>query len=104
VGLLRRHLEYLAAFRAPVCLVTDLEQTTRRVSSGECLEHTDFSALLAGWPAPFARWDWPLAPPGELARDVESRHRVGAFCLVAHGAAGQDSRRGFDLNSGRSWS
>lgn len=79
VGLLRQHLDYLAAFRAPVCLVADLEQTTRRVGSHEARERTDFAAFFAGWPEPFAAWDWELAPPGELARDMESRHRVGAF-------------------------
>ncbi|HLF95787.1 MAG TPA: hypothetical protein VI457_01465 [Methylococcaceae bacterium] len=79
VALLRRHLDYLAAFRAPVCLVADLEQTTRNVATGEMIERTDLSNFFVGWPEPFAAWDWELAPPGELARDVASRHRVGAF-------------------------
>lgn len=79
VALLSRHLDYLAAFRAPVCLVADLEQSTRSIGGDEAVEHTDFSAFFTGWPEPSGAWDWELAPPGELARDVESRHRVAAF-------------------------
>lgn len=85
VALLRRHLDYLAAFRVPVCLIAELEQITRRVASNEVVERTDFSPFFAGWPEPFAAWDWALAPPGEFSWDMQSRHRVAAF-MADHSA------------------
>lgn len=33
----------------------------------------------AALPNPDEGWDWPVAPFGEAARDLESIHRVGAW-------------------------
>lgn len=77
-ALTANHLVWLTRFRAPVCLVTDLEQT-RLDGHGEVAEWHDFRPLLAGWRIT-TEWRWELAPPGELADGETAWHRVAALC------------------------
>ncbi|MDD5364280.1 MAG: hypothetical protein PHR30_02975 [Gallionellaceae bacterium] len=76
-ALMARHLEWLARFRAPVCLLTDIGQT-RLDARGEIVERHDYRPLLAGWQVS-AEWRWDLAPPGELADGQTAFHRVAAL-------------------------
>lgn len=75
--LMRQHLDYLAAFGKPACLLADAEQTTCR-SGGEILERNDFGALLGCWGRPLAGWRWDIAPAGEIAPGIIRRHQVAA--------------------------
>lgn len=75
--LMVQHLAYLARFRAPVCLLTDVEQVAVDAAVG-LQESTDFRPLLAGWQV-CAEWRWDIAPPGELAGGLSRYHRVGAL-------------------------
>ncbi|TCJ18188.1 hypothetical protein EZJ19_02835 [Parasulfuritortus cantonensis] len=79
--LARQHLAWLARFRAPVCVLADLEQVHLDGAGGE-LERRDLRPLLAGWRLA-ADWRWDLAPAGELAHGESAYHRVGA--LYQHG-------------------
>ena len=72
-----RPLEFLSAFDAVRCLITDATQTLR-AADGAVLEHTDFATLLDLDRHAYASWDWPVAPPGELAGDLRRSHRVVA--------------------------
>lgn len=74
--LMRQHLDYLAAFTAPVCLLADVEQTTC-ARNGEIIEHADF-AITSAEHQPFAQWRWDIAPPGEITPDTSRFHRVAA--------------------------
>ncbi|MFA5081700.1 MAG: hypothetical protein WC474_04040 [Hydrogenophilaceae bacterium] len=76
-ALMARHLEWLASFRVPVCLLADIEQT-RLDTRGEIAERQDYRPLLAGWQIN-AEWRWNLAPPGELANGETAFHRVAAL-------------------------
>lgn len=73
-ALVRGHLEGLAALPCKIALLTD---TAYRVTdrSGKVLEEAD---LLCGVPAPEAKrsWVWPVAPYGELGKDVQAVHEV----------------------------
>ncbi len=79
--LMRRHLDYLAAFGKPACLLADAEQTTSH-SDGKILEQNDFGALLDGWGHPFAGWRWDIAPAGEIAPGIIRHHRVTARMML----------------------
>jgi hypothetical protein len=76
-ALMRRHLAYLEAFPAPICLVTDLELVTF-AADGSVLEKTDLLPSLKGWQLE-AEWRWELAPPGELPDGGVVLHQVGAL-------------------------
>lgn len=84
--LMRQHLDYLAAFGKPACLLADAEQTTCR-ADGEILGQEDFGGLLDGWGQPFSGWRWDIAPAGEIAPGIARHHRVTAR------ASGGASRR-----------
>jgi len=76
-ALMTRHLEWLARFQAPVCLLTDIEQT-RLDRHGNPIESRDFRPLLAGWQVA-SEWRWDLAPPGELRGGETALHQVAAL-------------------------
>lgn len=78
--LMRQHLDYLAAFGKPACLLADAEQTTVG-ANGEILEHNDFSGLLDGWGRPLSGWRWDIAPEGEIAPGMARHHLVTARVL-----------------------
>jgi len=73
-ALVRGHLDGLAALPCKVALLTDtIYKVTDR--NGKVREEAD---LLCGVPAPEAKrsWTWPVAPYGELGRDVQAVHEV----------------------------
>lgn len=76
-GLIERHLEWLERFSAPVCLLTDIEQT-RLDANGQPLEYRDLRPFLETWRLEDS-WRWDIAPPGELADGQSAFHRVAAF-------------------------
>jgi hypothetical protein len=71
------HLEYLARFRASVCLLADLEQVMLD-GDGAVAEAVDFRPLLSGWRL-LSEWRWDVAPPGELGGGRSRYHRVAAL-------------------------
>lgn len=75
--LMRQHLDYLAAFVVPTCLLADMEQTTYG-QSGEVIEHADFVEKLGFEYQALAQWRWDIAPPGEIAPGIGRFHRVAA--------------------------
>ena len=77
--LMRQHLDYLAAFAAPTCLLADMEQTIHG-ANGDVIERIDFSARLGLNERASEQWRWDIAPPGEIAPSIGSFHRVAAHC------------------------
>lgn len=75
---MRQHLDYLAAFAAPTCMLADMEQTVLNLD-GEVIENIDFAARLGLDMPPSKEWRWDIAPPGEIAPDIGSFHRVAAW-------------------------
>lgn len=78
--LTRQHLDYLAAFGKPACLLADVEQTTVG-TNGDILEHNDFGGLLDHWGQPLSDWRWDIAPVGEIAPGTARHHLVTARVL-----------------------
>lgn len=72
--LVRGHLDGLAALPCKVALLTDTTYTVTD-RGGKILEAAD---LLCRVPAPEAKrsWTWPVAPYGELGRDIQAVHDV----------------------------
>lgn len=77
---MRRHLEYLSAFDASVCLIADAEQLSYDANH-RLLVSTDYAGYfqLDRWAC--ESWWWDIAPPGELSGGVHARHRVVACRL-----------------------
>ncbi|MBB4348557.1 MULTISPECIES: hypothetical protein [Rhizobiaceae] len=72
--LIRAHLDGLGQLPCKTALLTDISyEVTDR--DGAILEEDD---LLCGVAAPEAkrRWNWPVAPFGEIGRDRQAIHRV----------------------------
>lgn len=71
------HLEDLAAFPCPVCLLTDVEMIERDQTGAT----TDTLDLMRGvaLPAPDATWEWLVAPRGEIDHTHSYHHRVFAY-------------------------
>ncbi|MBI5439547.1 MAG: hypothetical protein HY936_11505 [Nitrosomonadales bacterium] len=78
--LMRQHLNYLAAFPAPGCMLADMEQTTY-VQNGDVTEHADFAEKLGFERHTLSRWRWDIAPPGEIAPGIGRYHRVAALAV-----------------------
>lgn len=78
--LMRQHLDYLAAFVAPACLLTDMEQTAYG-QSGSVIEQADFATKLGLEYQALAQWRWDIAPPGEIASGIGRFHRVAAYIV-----------------------
>ena len=75
--LMEQHLDYLARFTAPVCLLADQVQSVF-ARDGGLVEQRDYRPMLGGWQRD-AEWGWDVAPAGELAGGGWARHQVGAF-------------------------
>lgn len=77
----RGHLDDLAQSTARVCLLTDV-MMEERDRSGTVTDRLD---LMRGvtLPPPDERWDWTVAPFGEIDRDREHVHRVQAYADLA---------------------
>jgi hypothetical protein len=71
------HLADLARAHGRVCLLTDVVMEERD-RTGAITDRLD---LLRGvvLPRPDERWDWPVAPFGEIDREHEYVHRVHAY-------------------------
>jgi hypothetical protein len=76
----RWHLDDLARFRCPVCLLSDVEmrEEDREGKVGERLDLLHGACL----PVPDEAWDWPVAPFGEIERDFAYIHRVHAYARL----------------------
>ncbi|MBO0140377.1 hypothetical protein JZX87_04250 [Agrobacterium sp. Ap1] len=72
--LIRAHLDGLAQLPCRTALLTDISYEVHD-RQGKVIEADD---LLCGVPPPQAkrRWDWPVAPFGEIGRDRQALHRV----------------------------
>lgn len=75
--IVRWHLDDLAAFRCPVCLVTDTAFVAIE-RDGTMADETDLMRGVA-LPPPDESWDWEVAPFGEVERDTAYLHRVCAW-------------------------
>ncbi len=73
--LMRRHLDYLARFNAPVCLLADAEQVTYDGRGG--IEKTDFA--IASHFRMQTLWRWDVAPLGEISPGTGRFHSVGCY-------------------------
>lgn len=78
--MMQQHLDYLASFAAPVCLLADCEQIVYE-DNEEVIERIDFNALFDPGDTPIQQWRWDIAPPGEIAPGTGSFHRVTARIL-----------------------
>jgi hypothetical protein len=80
------HLDDLARFRCPVCLITDIEmrEEDRAGTVGERLDLLHGARL----PEPDESWDWQVAPFGEIERDFAYIHRVHAYRRLDLAATG----------------
>jgi hypothetical protein len=68
------HLDGLAQLPCRTALLTDVSyEVTDR--NGAILEEDDLLCGVAA-PEPKHRWDWPVAPFGEIGRDRQAIHRV----------------------------
>ncbi|MFZ3017626.1 MAG: hypothetical protein WA056_04085 [Gallionella sp.] len=76
--LMRQHLDYLAAFAAPTCLLADMEQIVHN-SDGKIIERIDFVSQLGFDDTTPDQWRWDIAPPGEIAPGIGSFHRVAVY-------------------------
>ncbi|HZW23998.1 MAG TPA: hypothetical protein VFF26_00810 [Gallionella sp.] len=75
--MMRQHMDYLAAFAAPTCLLVDMEQTVHDLN-GEVIENINFAARLGLDEGASEQWRWNIAPPGEIAPGIGSFHRIAA--------------------------
>ncbi len=75
--MIRDHLDALLAFSGHVTLLTDTAMTETN-AKGEITERLD---LMHGLVLPDGndRWDWPVAPRGEISRSTAYTHHVRAF-------------------------
>jgi hypothetical protein len=71
------HLDDLARFPGRVVLLSDVEMVERD-RAGAVIERLDLMRGVA-LPVPDESWDWPVSPFGEIGRDREAVHRVGAW-------------------------
>lgn len=76
-AMMRAHLAWLAAFKAPVCLIADQTQTEVNAQS-EVVAHADYRPLFQGWEKT-GEWRWEVAPPGELSGGGKAWHSVAAW-------------------------
>lgn len=73
--LMRQHLQWLDGFDASVCLIADAAQTLHD-ADGQVVEHINLAAPLGLDMQSYTRWEWTLAPPGELPDGLSSRHQM----------------------------
>jgi hypothetical protein len=73
---MNRHVEALIKLRVPVLMIADIDHLYLEgdeVIGRQSALPKDFSH------APFATWDWNIAPRGEADKNVAIRHSVGAW-------------------------
>jgi hypothetical protein len=71
------HLDDLARFSGAICLLTDVEMRDED-REGRVTDRLDLARGHA-LPEPDEAWDWPVAPFGELEKDMRYVHRVHAY-------------------------
>lgn len=76
-SLMRSHLDYLADFRAEVCLVADAAQVECDGQGAEVVR-TDHGRALGFAERAFDTWRWDVAPQGELIGGGYAWHEVVA--------------------------
>lgn len=79
-GLLKAHLDYLTAFKqrgVSVCLIADLEW--QYSENNKLLQSIDAWRGLE-YKIPDARWEWRIAPRGELHGNRTQTNWVGGWC------------------------
>lgn len=79
--MMRQHLDYLAAFAAPTCLLADMEQTVHGLN-GNVIERINFARQLGLDNDATDQWRWDIAPPGEIAPGIGSFHRIAAYIIT----------------------
>lgn len=77
--LMERHLQRLE--QAPAALLLADAAQEDRDGAGTLLARRDYGAHFGYGSRAIAAWDWSLAPPGERADGIVSRHRVVACRL-----------------------
>ncbi|MEI7456856.1 MAG: hypothetical protein WCK93_09015 [Nitrosomonadales bacterium] len=78
--IMQQHLDYLAAFSVPVCLLTDYVQTSYE-KSGEILSVVDFSTRVRFAGTLLKTWRWDVAPPGEISGGTGRFHLVASIAI-----------------------
>jgi len=74
----KAHVRALLAMDCPALLITDYERVEITGTAPHVIQTVD-PHLLPG--DPVETWDWPIAPPGEVAPDLDVRLKVGAWLL-----------------------
>jgi len=74
----KAHIRALMAMDCPALLITDYERVETDGKDPRVITTVDTS-LLPG--DPLETWDWTIAPPGEVADDLDIRLKVGAWLL-----------------------
>jgi hypothetical protein len=74
-AIVEAHLAHLAGFAGEVCLISDLAWTRREAGGAERTQVPLYGCRLP----PGEEWDWPVAPPGELAGGASQVNRVRAL-------------------------
>ena len=74
----KAHVRALLAMDFPVLLITDYERVEITGTAPHIIQTVDRS-LLPG--DPIEEWDWPIAPQGEVAPDLDVRLKVGVWLL-----------------------
>jgi hypothetical protein len=81
---IRWHLDDLAAFHCPVCLLTDVHMKVVD-RAGTVVEDMNLIDDIE-MPPPDDAWDWTVAPFGEIGRRVQRIHRVHAYVRWSAGS------------------
>lgn len=74
----KAHVRALLAMDCPALLITDYERVEITGTDAHVVKTVD-PHLLPG--EPLEEWDWPIAPPGEVAKGLDIRLKVGAWLL-----------------------
>lgn len=74
----KAHVRALLAMDCPTLLITDYERVETSGNDPHIVKTVD-PALLPG--DPIEVWDWPIAPWGEISKQIDVRLKVGAWLL-----------------------
>lgn len=76
----KAHIRALMAMDCPALLITDYERIETEGTAPHVIKTVN-QHLLPG--DPIEVWDWPIAPLGEVEKDLDVRLKVGAWLLNA---------------------
>ncbi|GAB5389171.1 MAG: hypothetical protein Alpg2KO_21390 [Alphaproteobacteria bacterium] len=74
----RQHLEWLRAFQAPVCVISDIEWRREDMDTGQVSVRRALPETIQ-LPAPHAQWTWNIAPPPEVEPTIDVQHAVACW-------------------------